>query len=370
MVIAVNTRLMQFGKLDGIGWFTWQTLKRLSKNYPEHSFHFLFDRNPEFNESLNSNIRVHVIRPKARHPLAYLFWMELRVFAWLKHQQPDLFFSPDGMLCLRYKGKQMGVIHDLNFEHRPQDLRWFDIRYYQTFYPRFAKKAWKLLTVSEFSKLDIHQTYSIESNKIEVVYNGINEGYKPLPADAKQNIRIRHTAGKPYWIFLGSLHPRKNILGLLKAYHRYRNLGGTHLLVLCGSKYWGNYDADAYILQNRLQDAVIFKNQQPLTEINLLVAAAEALCLISFFEGFGIPVIEAMQCGTPVICSNTTALNEIAADAAIKVAPDNIQAIAEALMTIEQNFTLKTQLIEKGLRRAKDFSWDQTADRVAKAMEL
>ena len=99
-------------------------------------------------------------------------------------------------------------------------------------------------------------------------------------------------------------------------------------------------------------------------------AAAEALCLISFFEGFGIPVIEAMQCGTPVICSNTTALNEIAADAAIKVAPDNIQAIAEALITIEQNFTLKTQLIEKGLRRAKDFSWDQTADRVAKAMEL
>ena len=361
---------MQIGKLDGIGWFTYQTVKHLIKNYPEHEFHLLFDRNIPIETDMASHAHVHVLSPKARHPIAYMFWMEIKVYNWLRIHQPDVFFSPDGMLSLRYKGIQVPVIHDLNFEHRPQDLRWFDRIYYKTFFPRFTKTAHCVLTVSEFSKQDVIKTYNIQPSKIHVVYNGVNEGYQPITESIKIEIQKKYSASQPYFIYVGSLHPRKNIQGLINGYYAYLKAGGTHNILLCGARFWKTGTLDQLILKLGLTSKITFTGLQSTTQLNLLVAAAEALCLVSFFEGFGIPIIEAMASGVPVMCSNCTAMPEISGDAAFWIDPEDPKTIGNALIQLETSKELKNRLIQKGLIRAKSFSWNETALRIGNILNL
>lgn len=370
MRIAVNTRLMQLGKLDGIGWFTYQSLKHLIQLHPQHKFDLLFDRKPEIEPVFDRQVNIHVIGPKARHPLAYLFWMEFRVCNWLNRHKPDLFFSPDGMLSLRYKGKQVPVIHDLNFEHRPRDLRWYDLRYYQTFFPCFAQKAHRIITVSEFSKQDLIHTYTISKSKIYIAYNGINEGYKPVTPDIKHATQKHYSASQAYFIYVGSLHPRKNILGLLKGYSLYLKSGGTSKLLLCGARFWNTNELDTCITDLNLKTQVIFTGIQNLEVMNILVASAEALCLVSYYEGFGIPIIEAMASGVPVICSQCTAMPEVSGDAALWIDPTDPNTIGTALTKIELSKVLKDELVTKGLIRATLFSWSLTAQKLTEALEL
>src|ERR1039457_2407091 len=159
MNIAVNTRLLIKDKLDGIGWFTYESLKRITVQHPEHSFYFIFDRkfNPEF--IFSNNITPIVLYPQARHPLLFYLWFEYSLSSLLKRLNADLFLSPDGYLSLKSDTKSLAVIHDLNFEHYPNDLPFLVRKYYRYYFPKFANKATIIATVSEFSKQDNVKQY-------------------------------------------------------------------------------------------------------------------------------------------------------------------------------------------------------------------
>ncbi len=212
MNIAVNTRLLIHGRLEGIGWFTFENLKRVTTSHPEHQFFFIFDRpyHPEF--IFGPNVHPIVIGPQARHPLLYYVWFEYSVKRVLKKIKADLFLSPDGYLSLSSKIPAIAVFHDLNFEHYPEDLPWAERWYYKHFFPKYARKATRIATVSEFSKSDIVKQYHVDANKISVVFNGANEQYAPLSEDQKTLALQKLTGGKPYFFFVGALHPRKNYL--------------------------------------------------------------------------------------------------------------------------------------------------------------
>ena len=217
MKIAVNTRLLLKNKLEGIGWFTFETLKRIVTTHPEHDFYFLFDRPFDTSFVFSENVHPLVVWPPTRHPLLQYWWFEYALPKVLRKIQPDLFFSPDAYNSLRLPYKNIMVIHDLNFEHHPDFIPWADRLYYRYFSPLFAKKADKILTVSQFSKKDIHQQYGIPSDKIDVVYNGANLYYRPLSEKEKQHIRQKIGDGHPYFIFIGAFNPRKNICRLFQA---------------------------------------------------------------------------------------------------------------------------------------------------------
>ena len=363
MIIAVNTRLLLKGKLEGIGWFTKETLSRITINHPEHQFIFIFDRPFSDEFIFSDNITPIVLSPPTRHPVLWLIWFELQIPRILKKYKADLFFSPDGYLSLSTPVKQLAAIHDINFVHRPQDLPWLKAKYYNYFFPRFCQKAKRIVTVSSFSKEDIHQTYKIENEKIDVVYNGVNTLYTPTSEAERKVAKIKYAEGNDYFLFIGSLHPRKNITGLLRAFDAFKTSvkSDVGLLIVGGSMFKTGEIKQTYEGM-RHKEEVVFTGRLGNEELHQVLGASLALTFVPFFEGFGIPVIEAMSAGVPVICSNTTSLPEVGGDAVLYVDPFEISRIEGAMIKIYQDKDLRDSLIELGFRQKEKFSWDKTAE--------
>lgn len=369
MIIAVNTRLLLKGKLEGIGWFTMETLSRITKNHPEHQFIFIFDRPFSDEFIFSDNITPIVLSPPTRHPLLWLIWFELQIPRILKKYKADLFFSPDGYLSINSPVKQLAAIHDINFAHRPQDLPWLKAKYYNYFFPRFSRKADRIVTVSSFSKNDIHRTYNIDNDKIDVVYNGVNTLYNPTSEEERKRTRASFSEGKNYFLFIGSLHPRKNITGLLRAFDAFKTAitSEVKLLIVGGSMFKTGEIKITYEGMRHKQD-VIFTGRLGNEQLHQVLGAALALTFVPFFEGFGIPVIEAMSAGVPVICSNTTSLPEVGGDAVIYIDPFDIPQIESAMTNLYQDKEVRDSLIESGFRQKEKFSWDKTAELVWDSM--
>jgi len=370
MKIVVNTRFLIKNNLDGIGWVTHETLSRLTRHHSGDEFYFLFDRpfSPEFIYS--SNIHPVVLRPAARHPLLWHIWFQHSVMKYLKNHPADMFFSPDGFVPLKIKIPCISVIHDLNFLHYPDELPLSVSYYYRKYFSHFAKKSTRIITVSEFSKQDIIQYYGIEPDNIEVIYNGVDPFFKPLSEEEKEKMRAEYTEGKPFFIHIGSLLPRKNIPRLLKAFDAFRNRSDTdHKLVIAGRPVFKTREIQSILHNMKYSSDVIMPGGLPQKEIHLLLGSAEALVFASYFEGFGIPLIEAMACHVPVITSNITALPEVCGDAALYIDPFSADSIRDAMLRITSDTTLRNQLIEKGKKRVTFFNWDITAAKVWKVME-
>ena len=370
MIIAVNTRLLIHGKLEGIGWFTFETLSRITRDHPEHQFLFVFDRpfSPEF--IFSGNVTPIVLSPPTRHPVLWYIWFELQIPRILKKYKADLFFSPDGYLSLQTKVRQLAAIHDINFAHRPKDLPWLKAKYYNYFFPLFARKAQRIVTVSSFSKEDIHKTYHIGNDKIDVVYNGINTLYTPTSEDEKQTAKANYSGGKDYFLFIGSLHPRKNVTGLLLAYDAFRSSVESDVkLLIVGESMFKTRDIELTYEVMRYKDDVVFTGRLGNEALHQVLGASLALTFVPLFEGFGIPVIEAMNAGVPVICSNTTSLPEVGGDAVLYADPFDFAQVTDAMIQLYQDKELRESMIEKGFRQKEKFSWDKTADLLWKSIE-
>jgi len=370
MKIAVNTRLLIKDKMEGIAVHANNVLKRITKDHPENQFLFLFDRPYDEEFIYSPNVTPIVLFPQARHPFLYYLWFEFSVARVLNSVKPDIFYSPDGFLSLRTDTRSLPVMHDINYEHYPNDVPFLTREYYKRYYPLFAKKAQRVLTVSEFSKKDIAETYKIAPNKVDVVYNGADEAYKVISKEERESIKQKYTGGKDYFLYVSALHPRKNVKRLLLAFDKLKDGSGSDIkLVLVGPEYFKNSEMmDVYKAMKHKQD-VVFTGRLNVAELCKVTGAAFALTYISYFEGFGIPIIEAMQCDIPVIASGVTSMPEVAGDAALIVDPFSVDAIAKAMLDILQSESLRQKLIEKGRVRRDFFSWDKTASLTWNAIE-
>jgi glycosyltransferase involved in cell wall biosynthesis len=362
MRIAVNTRLLLTGKLEGMGWFTFETLRRITKDHPEDEFIFIFDRPFAEEFIFSENITPVVIGPPARHPFLFYIWFDFQVPKVLKKYKADLFLSPDGYLSLRTDVPQLAVIHDISFVHRPGDLPPLKRWYYNYFFPRFARKARRIATVSSYSGNDIIRSFKIEDKKIDIVFDGINPDIKPLPVRQQEMVRATYAEGAPYFLFVGALHPRKNISGLLKAFDVFKNddLKQTKLLIVGGEMHKTGDIFETWRNMRFNQD-VIFTGRISTEDLMKIYGAALALVYVPFFEGFGIPIVEAMSAGIPVICSNTTSMPEVGGNAVLYVDPCNIEQITDALLEIANKPELRENLVVRGFDQKKKFSWDETA---------
>ncbi len=370
MKIAVNTRLLIKNKLDGIGWFSYETLNRITEQRPNDEFIFIFDREWDDSFIFNKNVTPVKIGPPSRHPFLWYLWFEQSIPKVLKRHQPDIFLSPDGYLSLNTETPSLPVIHDLNFEHYPKDLPFWYRQYYKNYFPKYAQKATRIATVSEFSKQDIVTKYGIEASKIDVVYNGISERFKPLTALEKDNSQVLYANSNPYFVFVGTLHPRKNIARLLSAFDTFKNSGRyAHNLVIIGRRKWWTTEMENTFHAMSYKDSVIFHEQVSQEQVAAAVGGSEALLYPSTFEGFGVPILEGMQAEVPVITSNVSSMPEIASAAALLCNPFESKSIAEQMKRLIHEPNLSESLIEKGALRAKDFSWNNTADLLWKSIE-
>ena len=362
MKIAVNAQLLLFDRLEGIGRFAYETLVRMARNHPEHTFLLVHDRKADSRWDFPNNVQWVATRLPSRHPILWYLRFHWEIPALLRRHKPDIFFSPDGWSIPGSLPKVV-VLHDLNFLQHPENLPFFARLYFRYFFPNYARQANKLITVSRFSAQDIHDTLGISLADIGVVYNAAGPDFKPLSDSENQSIRQTYNAGNAYLLFLGAQIPRKNLPRLLQALDLlWQEQPNAPNLLIVGEAMWSNSPVDLAVQGLKNPDKVRFTGRLQRNEVAKVVAAAHALLLPSLFEGFGIPVLEAMACGVPVLTSNCSSLPEVAGDAAVLVDPYSIADIKMGIERVWSDEALRLRCSEQGLKRAAEFSWDRSAE--------
>ncbi len=267
-----------------------------------------------------------------------------------------------------FKGKLVVTIHDLCFLHFPESFSKFEVFRSKILIPFTAKKADKVITGSNFSKNDIISNYKINSQKIEVIPYGVSSNFKPIKNEEKiKNVLKKYNISGEYILTVGRLNPRKNLLSLVKAYNILKkNKKIPHKLVIAGKEDYNSKETIKFVKKMDCYKNIIFTGFVRDEDLPYLYNGADIFVYPSLFEGVGLPVLEAMSCGIPVITSNTTALKEIIGNAGIAINPFNIDEIAQAIFQIISDRNLKSDYIKKAFIRAKEFSWKLTAQKTLK----
>ncbi|MBK7937507.1 MAG: glycosyltransferase family 4 protein [Lewinellaceae bacterium] len=365
MKIAINTRFLLSGRLEGFGWYTHEIVRRMVLRHPEDEFVFLFDRLYDRAFIYAPNVTAVVVPPKARFAPLFWIWFEWAVPRVLKKYKADVFFSPDSMCSLSAKVPTVMTCHDLVPLHYPKQIPFRHRHYLLHYLPRFLRRADRLLTVSEYVARDIAQTCGIAAEKISAVHNGCREGFKPVKEIDKQRVRNEYAGGQPYFFYAGAIHPRKNIPRLIRAFDLFKNKTGAPVKLLLAGRYaWKTAEVNVALEQAVHRGDIQMLGYVPDEQLPDLVASALAMTYISLSEGFGLPVLEAMYCDTPVLAANTTSLPEIAGTAALLVDPLSENAIAEGLLKLWADPSYAQTLVESGRVQREQFSWDISAERI------
>jgi glycosyltransferase involved in cell wall biosynthesis len=363
--IALNARLLIPGRLEGIGGFAHAIFSRWVALRPEHEFLLLFDRMPDAQFQYGPRARSVMLPPPARRPWLYDLWFDAAVPLALRAWGADAFVSPEGFLSRRTGVPQAVVMHDLNFLHRPDWLPAREAAHYRARVGDAARRARQVITVSDFSANDIAARLGVERAGIAVVPNAPAGAYRPREAAERAAARQRWNAGRPYLTFVGSLHPRKNLPGMLTAFEAYRAAGGTADLLVVGDHMWGD--------ARQPQEGVRYVGRLSTGDLAELMGGAEALLYLPFFEGFGVPAVEAFASGIPVVASSVTAVPEVCGGAAAALvdpyAADAPQAAAAALLRLERDPAFWSDRSRAGLARAEAFSWDRSAAQFAAVID-
>ena len=358
MKIAINTRLLKPGKLEGIGRFTLEILLRLIQRHPEHEFHLLFDHRDFSLIPSSNNVFCHHLFPPARRPWLFDWWFDWSVPRILKKIGADIFVSPDGHGSMHCPCPQLNVIHDLNFVHYPELLPTKYARYWNQHTRELVKKTTRIATVSQFSKNDIQQTFGFSSEKIDVLCNGANPNWGPIDQTHQAEIRNQYTNGKPYFIFIGSLHPRKNLDRILQAFQQFKKNHPDHHFVIVGAALFGKGAQETY---GHIPD-VHWLGRRDGNDLLTLLAASNGLVMVSLYEGFGIPIIEALQCDVPVVAGNNSSMPEIGGDAVLYADALSIDSITQQLGILSHFDTQHQQWHLAKNRILQNYTWEKATD--------
>lgn len=258
------------------------------------------------------------------------------------------------------------TLNDVTFETHPEvypkSIRWRLSRLVRM----SARRARRILTVSDYSKKCIMEAYGVPEERIVVTYHGVNPRYRPVEdPEARERVRTRYSIPEKFILYVGKLQARKNIARLLRAFHilkRERQL--PHKLVLVGKQTWMSSDMTTTVEELDLHDEVVLIGEVPLEDLVLFYNAAELFVFPSLCEGFGIPPLEAMACGTPVVASNATSLPEVVGDAGILVDPYDFTAMSQAMYDVLTSEDLRKELASRGLKRVSAFSSERMAEQV------
>lgn len=300
-------------------------------------------------------------------------WTHLRLSWEMALHPPDVLFVPAHVLPLVHPRRSVVTVHDLGYLYFPEAHRPLE-RWYLDWGTRFnARAAARVLALSETTKEDLVRQYGVPWQKVEVVYPGLREGMEPVEDGARlREVWARYGVRQPYFLYVGTLKPRKNLLRLVRAYARFVAGSGPDAspqLVLAGKRGW-QYEALAKEAARwGLADGkVVFPGYVEDEDLPALYTGALAFVFPSLYEGFGLPLVEAMACGTPVVTSRTSACGEVAGSAALLVDPLSEDEIAAALARVTRDRDLRATLAVRGRARAREFSWERAARQVLEVL--
>lgn len=311
---------------------------------------------------------------KSNFYLARAVWAQVYLPKLLLKEKADIFFSPIPEGILNPPIPQVVVMHDLVPIFYPKDaplLRRLSFRYR---IPNILKNSAGIIAVSHFTKKEMCRFYKINKEKIFVIHEGYDkEHFKPQPSHKMQSILDKYNLFKDnYILFIGNFTPRKNILNLIRAYKILVDKGYDKFLVLAGNKNVNkNYTQkiEQLVEELNLKEKVRFLDYVPYADLPALYSGASVFVYPSYYEGFGLPILEAMACGTPVATSTRSSLSEICGNSVLSAEPKNVKEMALKILQILDDRNLSKALIHRGLERVKFFSWSQTASKILKVMQ-
>jgi len=365
MRIAVNARFLIKGKLEGVGWYSYEILRRMVAAHPEDEFIFIHDRPLAQEYRFADNVKTVKTWLPTRHPILWYFWFEYSIPRILKQEKADIFLSLDGHLSIAADAPTVYVLHDLAYLHYPDEIRNAPLQFYRKYIPRYIDKAEHIVSVSQHGKDDLKKHFPhIPEEKISVVGNGCRSIFKPLHTHEKQAIRDKYTAGAPYLFYVGAVQPRKNISRMIQAMDTVAKDHPQAQLLIAGRHAWKTDKIRDTWENSEHKNNIQFLGFVEDAEMARLLAASEALVYPSLFEGFGVPVLEAMHCEVPVITSKGSSMEEVAGEAALLIDPKRTDSIGAAMSKIVNNQKLANQLIAAGKVQREKYNWNIAAEKM------
>ncbi|MBI4846723.1 MAG: glycosyltransferase family 4 protein [Candidatus Omnitrophica bacterium] len=364
MRIAIDAFETNYRTKVGMGIYVDNLLRSLAQIDTANEY-FLYAQNPLVfvPELLNAKFHYRSLRNIGS---CRSFWVQCRLPVELFHKRPDVLHIPAGQKIPFFRlCPTLVTIHDVAFLKFKEYFS-FGLGLRSEMFTRYAAKhADKIIAISESTKKDIMHYYNISEDRIEVVYHGVNSIFHPIEDKSLLfSVKEKYKINGHYVLFTGVLQPRKNIPRLIRAFRHVLNVfNGRVSLVISGQKGWMYKEIFETTKREGVSEKVIFTGYVPQQELVLLMNAAELLILPSLYEGFGMPLLEAMSCGAPVICSNVSSMPEVVADAGLCCDPYSEDSIAQTMLLILKNENLKKELSSRGRIRAKLFSWEKAAAR-------
>jgi len=354
MIIGINALAAFKQPRTGVEEYVYQLIKHLTElqESKKHSFILYTSDNSNFNFQLPNNFEIR----RLKWPLP--MWTQIRLSAEMIRNKPEIFFIPVHVLPLVHSKNSVVTIHGLEYEYYPKMYPLKHLKYLRWSTKYALKNARKIIAVSENTKNDLVKLYGANPEKIKVVYHGVEKG------QSFQGIKGQ-SLKSPFILYVGRIELKKNITGILEAYKILKKKYQVpHKLILAGTEGYGSEE----ILKNVKNNDIVFSGYVPEEEKMLLFKKAEMFILPSFYEGFGMPILEAQAANCPVITSNISSMPEVAGEGAVLIDPNDIEQIAEAMYKIICDKEFKKRLIQEGQQNLKRFSWQKCAQETSEIL--
>lgn len=371
MRIAVTAIFLHSGPLEGYGHYSHELLRRLVNNYPQHEFLFLYDRPYDQPLIQHPQISHQVVGPATRHPLSLAIWYHVKATRLVRRWKADVWLQPYGFGSFYSKVKQLLIVHDLAAIHLPKAIPWYHRWHYRLFTKKVLQKAAMIATVSESTRQDMQQQFPFLQNAtIPLLPGAARNIFRPADWETNQQTKNQFTGDCEYFLVSGSIHPRKNLLTLLKGFSLFKKWQHSNMkLVIAGRWAWQTADTQEKISTYKYRNDLVITGYIPEQTLANLTAGAYAMVYPSLLEGFGLPLLEAMQSGVPVIASDQQALRETGGTAACYFDANSAESLAEQMKKVYRNEAWKNQLIQAGIQQAASYSWEATAVELEKCLQ-
>lgn len=370
MNIGVDIRPLMVKNKTGIGEYTFELLNAIFKEDTKNHYFLFFNSSKEINKNIPNWDQTNIHYVSTRYPNKFLnlaLAFDLININKLIPEKIDCWYSPNiNFLSLNKKTRHILTIHDISFKLFPEFYTVKQQLWHQIINPKKqCQQADIIIVPSENTKRDLVEYYQIAQDKIKVIYPGISPNFDLTEAKLKIQktiVQKKYNLTENFILFLGSIEPRKNLLGLIQAFEKLpNNLTEKYHLTIGGGSGWKNKNIYHYANQSKLRDHIKFLGYIANDDKPALYALSNLFVFSSFYEGFGFPIIEAMKMGTPVIASNRSSLPEIAKNAAYLINPNNVSDLSSAIKLLLENNQLYAEYLKRGKEIASKYTWENSA---------
>jgi glycosyltransferase involved in cell wall biosynthesis len=344
----------------GVGHYTDALAEGLARAYPDDQYDLLspFEFDLDYNGDRPKNLNRQFI------PVRSIFrkWWLVGLPSLLRIYHVDVFHGTNYCVPVLAPCPTVVTIHDLSLYTQSHTHEKANVKQGKRRMPIMARRASLIIAPSEWTRREIVEQLRVSPEKIRVVYEAAREGMKPMPVPLCHGALDKYQIRRPYLLYVGTIEPRKNLLTLIRAYDELlRTTTRRPQLVLCGGRGWLFDDVFKLVEDLKLQDQIRFTGYVDDADLPALYSAAEAFVYPSFYEGFGLPPLEAMACGAPVITSDVSSLPEVVGDAGLTHAPNDARALTEAMAKLLGDETAREHFRREGMKQAAKFSWERAA---------